>query len=52
MDDDRLMQLCRNCVDAWDLETTVSYAVESLFTYYKDNPDELHDFLLSLGEIE
>ena len=50
LDQDKLERLCTQCVDAWDLDTLVSYAVEAMYTYYVDNQDDLCDFLQSLGE--
>ena len=45
--DDELMKACRTTVAAWGAECLIDYAVTSLFSYYKDNPEEIKELLES-----
>ena len=40
LNDEQTLALARKIVDCWDMETLVSYGIESLYVYYHDNPNE------------
>jgi len=40
--DDNIEKLSREVVESWDMDTLLSYAIERLEDFYKENPDDFN----------